>query len=131
KKRYERMNENRQDLLIETFMLFYFAYRTFTKETDRILDQHGIQRLHHRILFFVDRNPKISVHDLLSTLEVTKQALHAPMRQLIDTGYITSEPSTHDRRVQELYLTEQLVNFEKQLSHLQLGKTNYIYVQLG
>lgn len=125
------MNEKREEQLNETLMLFYFAYRTFTKEPDRILEQHGIQRLHHRILFFVARKPKISVHELLATLEVTKQALHAPMRQLIEMGYITSEPATHDRRVRELCLTEKGENLEKQLSNVQRGKMNEIFEMLG
>lgn len=125
------MNEKREEQLNETLMLFYFAYRTFTKEPDRILEQHGIHRLHHRILFFVARKPKISVHELLATLEVTKQALHAPMRQLIEMGYITSEPATHDRRVRELCLTEKGENLEKQLSNVQRGKMNEIFETLG
>lgn len=125
------MNEKREEQLNETLMLFYFAYRTFTKEPDRILEQHGIQRLHHRILFFVARKPEISVHELLATLEVTKQALHAPMRQLIEMGYITSEPATHDRRVRELCLTEKGENLEKQLSNVQRGKMNEIFETLG
>ena len=125
------MNEKREEQLNETLMLFYFAYRTFTKEPDRILEQHGIQRLHHRILFFVARKPEISVHELLATLEVTKQALHAPMRQLIEMGYITSEPATHDRRVRELCLTEKGENLEKQVSNVQRGKMNEIFETLG
>ncbi|ARF70141.1 hypothetical protein B7C51_23300 [Paenibacillus larvae subsp. pulvifaciens] len=48
----------------------------------------------------------MSVNALLKTLEVTKQALHAPMKQLTEMGYIISEPSASDRRVRELYLTE-------------------------
>src|SRR5699024_3645628 len=91
----------------------------------------GIHRLHHRILFFVARKPEISVHELLATLEVTKQALHAPMRRLIEMGYITSEPATHDRRVRELCLTEKGENLEKQLSNVQGYIMNEIFKKLG
>lgn len=125
------MDKEREEQLNETLRLFYFAYRTFTKEPDRILEQHGIQRLHHRILFFVARKPKISVYELLATLEVTKQALHAPMRQLIEMGYIASEPATHDRRVRELCLTEKGENLEMQLSNVQRGKMSEIFETLG
>src|SRR5699024_11310185 len=112
------MNEKREEQLNETLMLFYFAYRTFTKEPDRILQQHGSHRLHHRILFFVARKPEISVHELLATLEVTKQALHAPMRQLSEMGYITSETATHDRRDREVCLTEKREKREKTLRNV-------------
>ncbi|GAA3716746.1 MarR family winged helix-turn-helix transcriptional regulator [Salinicoccus jeotgali] len=125
------MDKNREDQLNETLMLFYFAYRTFIKEPDRILSQHGIHRLHHRILFFVARQPKISVHELLDTLEVTKQALHAPTRQLVEMGYMTSEPASYDRRVRELKLTEKGEALERQLSDVQRGKMNEIFELMG
>src|SRR5699024_10467858 len=123
--------EKREEQLNETLMLFYFAYRTFTKEPDRILEQHGIHRLHHRILFFVARKPEISVHELLATLEVTKQALHAPMRQLIEMGYITNEPNKHNRHVREICITEKGENHEKQISNVQRSKMNEIFETLG
>src|SRR5699024_4581404 len=81
--------------------------------------------------FFVARKPKISVHELLATLEVTKQALHAPMRQLIEMGYITSEPATHDRRVRGLSLTGKGENLEQQLINVRRGKMNEIFETLG
>ncbi|MUV38848.1 HTH-type transcriptional regulator PetP [Lentibacillus sp. JNUCC-1] len=125
------MDKKREEQLNETLMLFYFAYRTFTKEPDRILEQHGIHRLHHRILFFVARTPNIRVHELLKTLEVSKQALHAPMRQLIEMGYINSEPAEYDRRVRELQLTEKGQKLEMQLSNVQRGKMNAIFEEMG
>lgn len=125
------MNEVREEQLNEVLKLFYFAYRTFTKEPDRILEEHGIQRLHHRILFFVAREPNIRVHALLQMLEVTKQALHAPMRQLIEMGYVSSEPATDDRRARELRLTTKGETLEKQLSDGQREKMDEIFRTLG
>ena len=40
--------------------LFYFAYRAFTSRPDRILAQRGLGRVHHRILYFVGRNPGLT-----------------------------------------------------------------------
>ncbi|WP_026678949.1 MarR family winged helix-turn-helix transcriptional regulator [Fictibacillus gelatini] len=125
------MEKNREEQLNEILVLFYFAYRTFTKEPDRILEQHGIQRVHHRILFFIARKPGLSVNELLATLEVSKQALHAPMRQLIEMGYIKSEPAEYDRRVRELRLTEKGEKLEKQLSNVQRKKMDAIFKEAG
>lgn len=125
------MDKNREEQLNEILMLFYFSYRTFTKEPDKILEEHGIHRLHHRILFFIARNPNLSVQELLATLEVTKQAIHAPMRQLIEMGYIMSEPATYDRRVRELHLTEKGQGLERQLSNVQRDKMNAIFKEVG
>ena len=61
----------------------YYAYRSFTERPDKILDKRGLGRVHHRILYFVGRNPGTTVNALLSTLQVSKQALNAPLRQLL------------------------------------------------
>ena len=59
---------------------FYFGYREFTAQPDRILEDRGLNRVHHRILYFIGRNPGIGVGALLDILQVSKQALHAPLR---------------------------------------------------
>ncbi|AQZ48459.1 hypothetical protein B5S25_19585 [Paenibacillus larvae subsp. pulvifaciens] len=73
----------------------------------------------------------MSVNALLKTLEVTKQALHAPMKQLTEMGYIISEPSASDRRVRELYLTEKGKKLEKKLSDVQRKKMEAVFQKLG
>ena len=47
----------RQEELRASIEIFYFAYRAFTARPDRILKQRGLGRVHHRILYFVGRNP--------------------------------------------------------------------------
>jgi len=66
---------------------FFFAYRGFTSNPDRILEQRGLGRVHHRVLYFVGRNKGITVSALLGILGVSKQALHAPLRQLVDLAH--------------------------------------------
>jgi DNA-binding MarR family transcriptional regulator len=125
------MDKKREEQLNDIHVLFYFAYRAFIKEPDRILEKHGIQRVHHRILFFIARKPGLSVNELLTSLEVTKQAINAPMRQLIEMGFIISKPAEYDRRVRELYLTEKGQNLERQLSGVQRSKLNPIFKEVG
>jgi hypothetical protein len=50
----------RQRQLQEAIELLYFGYRAFTDRPDRILGQRGLNRVHHRILYFVGRNPDAS-----------------------------------------------------------------------
>src|SRR5512135_950099 len=85
---------------------FYFGYRAFTTPPDRILEQRGLGRVHHRILYFVGRNPHISVNALLGLLSVSKQALNAPLRQLVEMQLIAMDTAEHDRRVRQLTLTD-------------------------
>jgi len=99
--------------------LFYFAYRAFTSRPDRLLEQRGLGRVHHRILYFVGRHPQIAVNALLATLGVSKQALNAPLRQLIEMKLVAVEIAPHDRRVKQLSLTEDGRLLEEQLTSIQ------------
>lgn len=110
---------------------FYFGYRAFTTLPDRILDQRGLGRVHHRILYFVGRNPKISVNELLNLLSVTKQALNAPLRQLIEMSLIAMDTAEHDRRVRQLSLTANGSKLEAQLTGTQMKQLQTVFEQAG
>lgn len=114
------IDPKRQEQLRESIELFYFAYRAFTSRPDRILQQRGLGRVHHRILYFVGRNPGVFVNDLLNILDVSKQALNAPLRQLIEMKLVTAEAAPHDRRYKQLRLTDAGEKLESQLTGTQL-----------
>ncbi|MCQ2010418.1 MAG: MarR family winged helix-turn-helix transcriptional regulator [Sporolactobacillus sp.] len=112
-------------------MLFYFGYRTFTEKPDQIIEKYGIQRVHHRILYFIAQVPGITVNDLLSILEVSKQALNAPLRVLSEKNLITMVQADYDKRYKLLYLTEQGKQLESKLSHVQREQMKTIFNSLG
>ena len=91
---------------LETIELLFFAYRDFISDPDRILHDLGFGRAHHRTLYFVSRNPSMTVAELLSILKITKQSLARVLRQLIDTGYIIQTEGKNDRRKRLLFVTE-------------------------
>ncbi len=93
---------NRQAELRESIELFFFAYRAFTAPPDRILAERGLGRVHHRILYFVGRQSGTTVTELLGTLGVTKQALNAPLRQLVEMGLIDATVDSSDKRLKRL-----------------------------
>src|SRR6185369_11977032 len=99
------VDPTREAELREAIELFFFGYREFTAGPDRILEQRGLSRVHHRILYFVGRSPGIAIHALLAILGVSKQALNAPLRQLIEMNLIVARAGTHDRRFRELALS--------------------------
>lgn len=94
-----------QAALNEAWRVMHFALRAVIAEPDRILATRGLTRMHHRILFFVAHTPGMSVGELQSTLDVTKQALNAPLRQLQTQGLIELAKADHDARVREIRLT--------------------------
>jgi DNA-binding MarR family transcriptional regulator len=110
---------------------FYFGYRAFTAPPDLILDQRGLGRVHHRILYFVGRNPLISVNTLLGLLSVSKQALNAPLRQLIEMRLVAMDTAEHDRRVRQLTLTANGAKLEAQLTGTQMKQLLAAFEQSG
>ncbi len=110
---------------------FYFGYRAFTAPPDRILDQRGLGRVHHRILYFVGHNPLVSVNELLGILGVSKQALHAPLRQLIEMRLVAMSPAEHDRRVRQLALTAKGAELEALLTSTQMKLLETAFQQAG
>jgi DNA-binding MarR family transcriptional regulator len=89
----------------EIIELLFFAYRDFISDPDAILEKSGFGRAHHRVVHFVNRDPGMTVADLLETLKITKQSLARVLKQLIDSGYITQREGPDDRRQRRLYPT--------------------------
>ena len=90
---------------IDLIELLFFAYRDFISDPDAILAEYGFGRAHHRVLHFVDRNPGLTVADLLNILNITKQSLARVLKQLVDSGFIEQQPGSSDRRQRLLYTT--------------------------
>ena len=114
------IDQNRRDELRAAIEVLYFAYRGFTDLPDRILERRGLNRVHHRILYFIGRRPGISVSGLLDVLAVSKQALNAPLRQLVAMGLVETANSETDRRVKNLRLTAEGKRLEAELTDAQI-----------
>lgn len=124
-------NSLHPDSGLEALELFYFAYRAFTALPDEILAERGLARMHHRILYFVARRPGQRVSELLATLGVSKQAVHAPLRQLVEAGLICVAPDAADGRARCLSLTPQGEALEISLSRTQRELLRGIFAHNG
>jgi len=78
----------------------FFAYRGFTSDPDRILEEFGYGRAHHRALHFINRSPGTTVNNLLAVLGVTKQSLNRVLRSLVEDGLVDARVGQRDRREQ-------------------------------
>jgi DNA-binding MarR family transcriptional regulator len=85
--------------------LFFFAYRDFVGDPDRILGDYGFGRAHHRVLHFVDRQPGLTIAELLDILRITKQSLNRVLKELVEKGFVEQRPGTTDRRQRLLFTT--------------------------
>ncbi|PIE07896.1 MAG: MarR family transcriptional regulator [Rhodobacterales bacterium] len=109
----------------------YFAYRGFTADPDRILEQQGYGRAHHRALHFIRRSPGTTVNNLLSILGVTKQSLNRVLRTLIDEGLVEARVGTRDKRERHLHLTTTGAALERALSQVQTERMRAAYRKAG
>ncbi|GHF21105.1 MarR family transcriptional regulator [Kordiimonas sediminis] len=121
----------REEELRSGIELLYFAYRDFTRDPDDILSKSNFGRAHHRVLYFVGRNPGTSVSGLLSILRITKQSLSRVLGQLLEEGYIIQKAGTEDRRQRLLYLTDEGERFEKMLFDTQRERVAQAYRKAG
>jgi DNA-binding MarR family transcriptional regulator len=99
--------------------LFYFAYRDFVSDPDRILAEYGFGRAHHRVLHFVDRQPGLTIAELLDILRITKQSLNRVLKELIEKDFVESRTGTSDRRQRLLYATSRGHDLALRLARLQ------------
>lgn len=121
----------RDEELRQGIELIFYAYRDFTAEPDSILAKYRFGRAHHRVIYFVGRNPGITVSDLLSILKITKQSLSRVLSQLVREQFITQKPGAHDRRQRLLELTQKGSDLEKQLTQNQRDRIAKAYREAG
>ena len=125
------VDRKRDDELREAIELLYFSYRAFTAGPDRILQKRGLGRMHHRILYFISRNPGLSVNELLEVLQISKQALNTPLRQLASMKLVDNARAPHDARVRELRLTTDGKKLEARLSGTQMLQLEEVFGAAG
>jgi DNA-binding MarR family transcriptional regulator len=99
--------------------LLFFAYRDFVGDPDRILTDYGFGRAHHRVLHFVDRQPGLTIAELLDILKITKQSLNRVLKELIGKGFVESRTGTADRRQRLLFTTPEGHELALRLAKLQ------------
>ena len=109
----------------------FFAYRGFTADPDRILQNYEYGRAHHRAIHFINRTPGTTVNNLLNILGVTKQSLNRVLRSLIADGLVESRVGVQDKRERHLYLTETGAKLERALSEAQRNRMRAAYRNAG
>jgi DNA-binding MarR family transcriptional regulator len=121
----------REEDLRQGIELMFFAYRDFTAEPDAMLAERGLGRAHHRAIYFIGRNPGITVSELLAILRITKQSLSRVLGTLISDGYVSQEQGRNDRRQRLLTLTDKGDALERQLTENQRRRFARAYKQAG
>jgi DNA-binding MarR family transcriptional regulator len=111
--------------------LLFFAYRDFVSDPDDALARFKFGRAHHRVLHFVNRNPGMTVADLLEILKITKQSLGRVLKQLVDQGYVVQKEGESDRRQRLLFATAKGEALALKLAGLQTERIARALAELG
>lgn len=105
----------RDDVIRGGMDLLLFAHRSHLRHSDDELAALGLGRAHHRCLYFVGRQPNLSVSDLLGLLGVTKQSLGRVLNNLVERDLIRVATGEKDRRQRLLSLSPTGEELEQKL----------------
>ncbi len=121
----------REDEIRRGIEMLYFGYSALTRSIDEGLSAQGLGRAHHRTLYFISRQPDLTVKELLRLLSITKQSLGRVLNDLIEQGYIETRTGSSDRRQKLLRLSPQGRELEAELFRALREKMAAAYAQAG
>ena len=104
-----------KDEQIKDFIqLISYAYRETFSDPKEILAKKFFGPAHLRVLNLIERNPGISLGELIFKLKVTKQSLNRVLRELIKSKMIKQIKNDSDTRRKNLFLDKEgKIFFEK------------------
>lgn len=111
--------------------LLYFGNSHLTRSIDQGLSQEGLGRAHHRALYFIARQPDLTVSELLSLLAITKQSLGRVLTELTERGMVETRAGTRDRRQRLLRLTREGQKLENELFEALRERLSAAYANAG
>jgi DNA-binding MarR family transcriptional regulator len=115
----------------DALALLHFAFREVVREPDTLLAARGLGRVHHRLLYMCRRHQGLTVNGLCSVLEISKQALHRPLAELVAEGLVKKAFDTNDGRRRIVTLTAAGRAFERKLSEPQRAAFDRAFSELG
>lgn len=118
-------------LLRRGLELHFLVHLEFAEDADKPLQEIGLGRPHHRILYFCHRIPGISVNELLTILKVSHQGILRPMNTLIEMGLIEQKMGRKDRRRRQLFATPEGAALTEKLSAPQYERISKAYEAAG
>jgi DNA-binding MarR family transcriptional regulator len=111
--------------------LLYFGYANLTRSIDAGLAKQGLGRAHHRALYFIARQPDLTVSELLAILGITKQSLGRVLGELAERGMVETRTGERDRRQRLLRLTPTGAALEAELFEALREKMATAYSSAG
>ena len=111
--------------------LLFFGYGHLYRQTDECLAKQGMGRAHHRALYFIARQPDLTISALLRTLAITKQSLGRVLSELTERDMVETRVGREDRRQRLLRLTPAGAKLEQELFEAMRTRLSAAYAQAG
>lgn len=111
--------------------LLYFGYSHLTRTIDQQLSEQGLGRAHHRALYFIARQPDLTVTQLLGLLSITKQSLGRVLTDLSERQLVETRPGERDRRQRLLRLSPEGRKLEAELFEQMRARLAEAYKSAG
>ncbi len=121
----------REDEIRRGVELLYFGNTRLTNAIDQELAKQGLGRAHHRALYFIARQPDLTVGELLRLLAITKQSLGRVLKELHDRDLVITKTGPLDRRQKLLRLTSKGAALEAELFAQLRERLSAAYVTAG
>lgn len=111
--------------------LMFFGWRGMTEKADAYLATVGLSRVHHRILYVIARKPDVTVGSLQEILGISKQALHRPLKHLLDQNLVVSNRDADQHRYKILALTSAGEKIEHRASEFERRVMKKAFTDVG
>ncbi|GGB21421.1 MarR family transcriptional regulator [Sphingomonas metalli] len=121
----------REDAIRGGMDLIFFTNTRYLKSADERLAAAGLGRAHHRVMYFVQRKPDITVSELHQILGITKQSYNRVAKDLIARNLMIQRVGEKDRRHRLLRLTDEGAALERTIFEELHGKVAHAYSAAG
>lgn len=111
--------------------LMHFGQAALHRALEPALAAAGLGRAHQRALYFIARQPDLSVTDLLRLLAITKQSLGRVLGDLSVQELVETRQGRNDRRQRLLRLTDAGRTLEAQLYEAMRSRLAAAYAEAG
>ncbi|KRN04807.1 MarR family winged helix-turn-helix transcriptional regulator [Holzapfeliella floricola] len=95
----------------------FFAYQKFASLID--YEAYGLTKNQHRVLFCLYTLEEASIKNLLLVLNISKQACHVLVKDLVERELVYEVPSKVDKRIKLLKLTTKGHELNQQMNQEQ------------
>jgi DNA-binding MarR family transcriptional regulator len=97
----------KDDQIKDFIQILFYAYRETFSDPKILLKKKLFGPAHLRSLNLIERNPGISLSELMFKLKVTKQSLNRVLRDLLKSKMIKQIKDENDTRKKNLYLDKE------------------------